>query len=168
MSLEILNHRQGAAHELHELFIMENLKPDLSWLWVAWPDPRNGVKLGQKPPAGAPRPGFDPASRSPRPMTRARSRRLRCQFSLIKHQKMRQKNERLSLQPTGALHSSLQPLHEGLTFLNDHFLFCNCWSWDLDQLFPQLRLLSYHLLTFGDRNEWFRCGSDAVIISCPL
>ena len=32
MSLEILNHRQEADHELHELFIMENLKPDLSWL----------------------------------------------------------------------------------------------------------------------------------------
>ena len=167
MSLEILNHRQEADHELHELFIMENLKPDLSWLWVAWPDPSNGVKLGQKPPARAPAPGLIPPG-SPRPMTRARSRRLRCQFSLIKHHKMRQKNERLSLQPTGALHSSLQPLHEGLTFLNDHFLFCNCWSWDPDQLFPQLRLLSYHLLTFGDKNEWFRCRSDAVIISWPL
>ena len=78
------------------------------WSWIAWtfyngkfktwfilvmsprPDPSNGVKLGQKPPARAPAPGLIPPG-SPRPMTRARSRRLRCQFSLIKHHKMRQK-----------------------------------------------------------------------------
>ena len=99
MSLEILNHRQRAALEWHHE--VEMFRPDLSWLWsLCWPDPRNGVKLGQKTPAlDPPWPSLIPPG-SPRPVTRARSRRLRCQFSLIKHHKMRQKNERLNLQQT--------------------------------------------------------------------